>query len=301
MAERPKKELGGPRQMSTGTKVIIAIFAVFMAVSMMLPSLAPIFASGRTEEDEAQSGEEAADQQDAEGTEEGDEEDADSDATESDEKKAEEGKAEETDIPAVPENETLKNLAEQHTSTVEKFQKRLEEDPNNLAALLNLGQEYMNWGYSARYSSTTDEETAYAEAIVNKAIGYYNRYLALHDSDSVKIQLALCNYYLGKTEEAVASLTTFTEEHPENPLGWANLGMLYEQQYEQDKAIEVYQKAIETDPNDEYGAKSYADEHIASINASRTSFEDLTNEELLGTNAKPQEGLPGIIASESGI
>lgn len=292
MAEKHQKELGG-RNMSTGMRVIVGIFAVVMALSMMLPSLAPIFAGDSSQEDSEQ-------------TDEATEDEAKKDETKDeseDAQKTETKSNSELDkiIANVPDNDTLKSLAEQNEKTNEKFTKRLEEDPNNLAALLNLGQNYMNWGYSARYSGTTDEETKYAEALVKKAIEYYDRYLDLRDSDAVKVQRALCEYYIGNTEDAIAALEDMTKKKPDYPLGWANLGMLYEQQYEYDKAKEAYAKAAETDPDDEYGAKSYAEERTQAIDSSQANFSDLTNEDVLGTSSTPQEGLAGAIAQESGI
>ena len=44
MAKPKEKELGGARSMSKGAKILVVVFAVLMALSMMLPSLAPIFA-----------------------------------------------------------------------------------------------------------------------------------------------------------------------------------------------------------------------------------------------------------------
>lgn len=288
MAKKQQKELNG-RNMSTGMRVIVGVFAVVMALSMMLPSLAPIFAGN---DSSSQTDEQTDDATTDEKTEE-----------QSEEAKTEEAKPADSEldkaIATVPENDTLKNLAEQNKTKVDKFSKRLEEDPNNLAALLNLGQTYMNWGYSARYSSSTDEETAYSEALVKKAMEYYDRYLALHPSDAVTVQRALCEYYVGNTDEAVAALAKMTEEKPDYAMGWANLGMLYEQQYDQTKALEAYNKAVETDPNNEYGAKSYAEQRIQSINSANANFNELTNEELLGTNSKPEEGLPAIIANGS--
>lgn len=290
MAKKQQKELDG-RNMSTGMRIIVGVFAVVMALSMMLPSLAPIFAGN---DSSSQTDEQADEANTDEKTDEQTEE------AKPDEAKPADSELDKT-IATVPENDTLKNLAEQNKTKVDKFGKRLEEDPNNLAALLNLGQTYMNWGYSARYSSSTDEETAYSEALVKKAMEYFDRYLALRASDAVSVQRALCNYYVGNTDEAVSSLTKLCEEKPDYAMGWANLGMLYEQQYDQSKALEAYAKAVETDPNDEYGAKSYAEQRIQSINSANANFNELTNEELLGTNSKPEEGLPAIIANGSNL
>lgn len=289
MAKKHQKELGG-RNMSTGTRIVVGIFAVVMALSMMLPSLAPIFASETASQQAEQEDENANEAKTP----------TEEEAVSEDEEAAPDGTLDEA-IVNVPDNESLKSLAEQYEDSNAKFLKRLEEDPNDLAALLNLGQNYMNWGYSATHSSSTDEETAYSKALVNKAIEYYDRYLKLHDSDAAKVQRALCQYYAGDTDEAIAALTAMTEQNPDYALAWANLGMLYEQQSDYDKALEAYGKASKADPDDEYGVKSYADQRIAAINSSRTSFSDLTNEQLLGTDSKPQEGFAGVVANESGI
>ncbi len=291
MAKKQQKELGG-RNMSTGTRIIVGIFAVVMALSMMLPSLAPIFAS--------ESASQQAEQEDDGTNETETETTTEEEATSEDEQAAPDASLDEA-IANVPDNESLKSLAEQYEKSNAKFLKRLEDDPNDLAALLNLAQNYMDWGYSAVHSSSTDEETSYSQALLNKAMEYYDRYLKLHDSDAAKVQRVLCQYYAGKTDEAVAALKAITEEKPDYPLAWANLGMLYEQQYDYDEALEAYGKAKETDPDDDYGVKNYAEQRINAINASRANFSNLTNEELLGTDSKPQEGFAGVIANNSGI
>lgn len=305
MANKPQKELGGPRQMSKGTKIVIGVFAVIMALSMTLPSLAPIFANDSN--DDTQEQEQEAQTEDKDGAAEGEStDDAESDeaadtdnASESGESTTDEAK--DDAAAGVPDNETLKNLADENADEVKKFEDRLDKDPNNLAALLNLGQIYMNWGYSAQYSSTTDEERDYSKGLLNKSVEYFDRYLAIEESDAVKVQRLSSLYYLGETQESLDAMKKITEENPDYPLAWAHLGLFYEWQYDQANALDAYKKAAETDPKDEYGVKSFADEHVKSINQSTSNFSDLTNEELLGTDSKPQAGLPGVIANESGI
>jgi tetratricopeptide (TPR) repeat protein len=305
MANKPQKELGGPRQMSKGTKIVIGVFAVIMALSMTLPSLAPIFANDSN--DDTQEQEQEAQTEDKDEAAEGEStDDAESDeaadtdnASESGESTTDEAK--DDAAAGVPDNETLKNLADENADEVKKFEDRLEKDPNNLAALLNLGQIYMNWGYSAQYSSTTDEERDYSKGLLNKSVEYFDRYLAIEESDAVKVQRLSSLYYLGETQESLDAMKKITEENPDYPLAWAHLGLFYEWQYDQANALDAYKKAAETDPKDEYGVKSFADEHVKSINQSTSNFSDLTNEELLGTDSKPQAGLPGVIANESGI
>jgi tetratricopeptide (TPR) repeat protein len=303
MANKPQKELGGPRQMSKGTKIVIGVFAVIMALSMTLPSLAPIFANDSNNDEQEQETQTEAKDGAAEGEStddaEGDEAADTDNASESGESTTDEAK--DDAAAGVPDNETLKNLADENADEVKKFEDRLEKDPNNLAALLNLGQIYMNWGYSAQYSSTTDEERDYSKGLLNKSVEYFDRYLAIEESDAVKVQRLSSLYYLGETQESLDAMKKITEENPDYPLAWAHLGLFYEWQYDQANALDAYKKAAETDPKDEYGVKSFADEHVKSINQSTSNFSDLTNEELLGTDSKPQAGLPGVIANESGI
>ena len=68
-SSKKEKELGG-RKMSTGTKIVVGIFAVVMALSMMLPSLAPIFAGSMQKNSSSeQAGQEQKDgQSDSEAT-----------------------------------------------------------------------------------------------------------------------------------------------------------------------------------------------------------------------------------------
>lgn len=278
MATPKKKELGGARNMRTSTKVIIGIFAVIMALSMMLPSLAPIFAQRSSSADSTQ--EESNSQSSSEASEKTEEGKKEGDAKE-------EGKDEEAD-PKVPDNESLKSLEKTNKEKVDKLKKRLEEDPNNLAALLNLGEAYMNWGYSANSSSTKDEEKEYSKALLNKAMSYYDRYLKLNDSVTVKINRALTQYYAGETDQAIAALKKICEENPQNALAQAQLGYLYESQYDTKNATAAYTKAAELDSDDTYGIKTYANQRLIALNSKVSSVGDPGD---AGIKAKdPDEG-----------
>lgn len=296
MAKKPQKELGGPRKMSTGTKVVIGVFAVIMALSMTLPSLTQIFAGGGNSSSSEQEAESNSDSQSTnESAEDQNKEDGKDES--SDEEKKEEGAEDAT--ANVPDNESLKSLADQNKKDVEKYSKRLKDDPKDLAAILNLAQTYLSWGGSATYSSTTDEEKNYSKDLINKAIGYFDQYLELRESNAARIQRSVCEYYAGDTDKAIGELQKMTQDQSDYPISWLYLGMLYSQEGNNDKALEAYKKVEEVDPDDEYGIHEYAKQSIASINSSQSSFEDLTNEKYLGTNSKPEEGLPGIIANQS--
>lgn len=279
MAQPKEKELGGTRKMSTGVKVVIGIFAVVMALSMTLPSLSAIFAGSSSD----QSAEEES--SDAEATE---------TETKTEEASADSEKKTEAKVVGednVPDNDTLKSLAESNVSTAKKFLERLDKDENNLAALLNLGQTYMNWGYSANSSASTDEEKAYAKSLLDTAIDYFDRYLKLNDSATVKIDRALSQYYAGDTDEAVKALEKVCDEYPENPLAWAQLAYLYESQANTDKASEAYRKAAELDADERYGVKNYANQRLISLNAKVDSVSDAGDAAIETTDADAQSEL----------
>lgn len=287
MANKPKKELDGRSNMSTGTKVVIGVFAVVMALSMMLPSLTSIFAQHDTGEQESQ---EQTDET---------AKDENKDGEKSDEKKDEKKEADE--FAKVPNNEQLKTLAEDNKKEIEPLEKRLKEDPKNLATLLNLANKYMNWGYSAKYSSTTDEEKEYSKKILEKAVSYFDSYLKLNDSKAAQVDRALCQYYMDDTDEAIASLEKIAKDNPDYPLVWANLGMLYEQQMETDKANDAYKKAIETDENNEYGAKSYANSRLIALNSKVTSPSDAGDAGADKLKSSPESGLTSTLNNKTGL
>ena len=96
----------------------------------------------------------------------------------------------------------------------------------------------------------------------------------------------MCLLYSGDADAALAALQKLTEEAPDYGPAWANIGLIREYQGDQDEAKEAYQKAIEADPNDEYGAKSYANRRLAAMAAQTgEGLTDETAESAAGTNA----------------
>lgn len=291
MAKPKEKELGGARNMRTSTKIIIGIFAVIMALSMMLPSLSAIFAGSTEAKEQEEAAASAAEDEAAK------EEEAKKDEN-SEAKDKGENKDEDAD-PKVPDNKDLKSLEESNSETAKKFKDRLKEDPNNLAALYNLGETYMNWGYSANSSASNDEERDYAKQLLNKAMSYYDRYLGLNDSVTVKINRALSQYYAGDTDGAVKALQQVCDENPENAIAQAQLGYLYESQFNTEKATEAYHKAVELDPDDKQGVKSYANQRIISMNAKVSSVEELNDAGV--ESSQPQSELMQKISQNSDV
>lgn len=257
------------------TAIAVGVFAVIMALSMMLPSLTYIFGNNNQQaEEQAQEQEEAQTTDDA-----------------STEDEAEESTA--TGMDLVDAN---------YKAVVDPLEAKLSENPKDLATLLNLGNDYMAWASDAYSYATDDESLLHVNELFDKAIGYFDSYLELNDSIAVKTSRAMCLLYKGDTDDALASLQELTDseatsdaEPAEYGRAWANMGYIYEYQGETEKAEEAYQQAKEHDKDDEYGAKSYADQRLAAM-AARTGdgLTDETAESAEGTSTSSSTGAQAL-------
>lgn len=260
-AEARAKSVQPKDGMSLGAKVALTVFAVLMALSMMLPSIAAIIGTSSSQDSSSQS-------QSADSGSSADSSDGTTDAvTQADEK---------------------------YQPLVDALETKLSSDSQNLATLLNLGKDYMAWGVTVRYSGSTDASTSHANELLEKAISYYDQYLALKDSGAVRVDRALCQYYEEETSEATAALEQLTQDMPDYGPAWANLGMLYESAGNSDQAREAYQKAQEADADDEYGAKIYATQRISAMDSAASSSAGTTDSTSATTSGSSTTGSTGV-------
>jgi len=243
------------------TAVAIGVFAVIMALSMMLPSLTYIFGNNDQPVQEEQ--------------------EADQDA--------------QTETEDSEETETLTGVDlvdSNYAAVVDPLEAKLAENPKDLATLLSLGNNYMSWASEASAYAADDAGTAHVNELYQQAIDYFDQYLKLNDSAVVKANRAMCLFYSGDADAALKALQKLTKEAPDYGPAWANIGLIREYQGDLDAAKEAYQKAIEADPNDEYGAKSYANRRLAAMAAQNgEGLTDETAESANGSGAGGAEAL----------
>lgn len=153
----------------------------------------------------------------------------------------------------------------QYESTVADLESKVEADPSDADSLLSLAQNCTSWGRMVGMLAQTDDERAHGTELLQRALGYYDQYLELSDTPEARTDRALCEYYLGETDQAVADLEAVTQASPDYAPAWADLGMLYESQGSTDQAVAAYEQAVEKDPDDEAGAKSYAEDRLESL------------------------------------
>jgi tetratricopeptide (TPR) repeat protein len=182
-----------------------------------------------------------------------------------------------------------------YQDTVSELESKLSSDNTNLATLLNLGRNYMRWGASVLSASSSDDDTTHGNELLEKAIDYYQQYLDLKDSDAVRVDIALCKLYEGETSEAQSDLETLTQNSPTYAPAWANLGMVQEYSGDKDAAKASYQAAIDNDPNDEYGAKSYATQRLSALESSSSTTSTTTSTSTSTTSSSTGEtGAKGL-------
>lgn len=237
------------------TGIAVGVFAVILALSMMLPSFAYIFGNNNQSAQD-----QAAQEQEAKKDEESKDESSSEESTDTQEAQA-------TGIEAIDNN---------YKAVVDPLEKKLEKNPKDLATLLNLGNDYMSWASEASSYAVDEDASNHVNELFQKAIGYYDQYLELNDSQVVKTSRAMCFFSLGDTDTAMSELQTLTESSPDYGPAWAYIGLINESKGDTDAAKEAYNKAIEVDPDNEYGANSYANRRLAAMAASQG--EGLTDE-----------------------
>ena len=257
-AEAQAKSAKPKDGMSLGAKVALTVFAVLMALSMMLPSIAAIVGTSSSQDSSSQS-------QSADSGSSADSSDSGSSSDSSD-----------------GTTDAVAQADEKYQPLVDALETKLSSDSQNLATLLNLGKDYM------------DASTSHANELLEKAISYYDQYLALKDSGAVRVDRALCQYYEEETSEATAALEQLTQDMPDYGPAWANLGMLYESAGNSDQAREAYQKAQEADADDEYGAKTYATQRISAMDSAASSSAGTTDSTSATTSGSSTTGSTGV-------
>ena len=290
MADKAAKKKNGKKDgLGTGAKAVIVLFAVLMALSLMLPSLAAVFSSlaGDSSSDSGQaSSEQSSDSSSSDSS-------SDSDSGSSSDQSSSDSSS---------TNSNVAQADEKYGALVDELKGRYDSDPQNLATLLNLGKDYMTWGVYARYYGSTDADTSHANELLSNAVKYYDEYLALHDSNAVRVDRALCAFYSEDQDSALQQLEDLTSQAPDYGPAWANLGMLYEAKGDSDSARSAYAKAQETDPDDEYGAKSYATQRLNSLDSASSQSSDGSGDSAnsTGTTSTGAQGLSQTLGSLSG-
>ncbi len=178
---------------------------------------------------------------------------------------------------------TVEEIQEQYSTLIDSLMSRLESNPESLTYLANLGNTYMDCAMDmSSATDASDNEELVSETFAT-AVSYYDSYLEIAaDSDeasddsvsAVTVDRAVCLFYTGEEDQAIADLVEFLEGTPDYVMGWYNLGAFYYQQGEYDLATEAYNQVIELDPDNETSAATYAQIYLSLIESIQAAEEE---------------------------
>lgn len=161
---------------------------------------------------------------------------------------------------SMPEGHPQVEVDEEGNATVSEDGTGTTSDP------LTLANNFFDMGMSAMASADDEESQAQARDLFTQAIAHYDTYLAEHASASAEVDRAICRFYSGDHEGAIADLEAFTKRDATFAPAWANLGMFYESHGDTSKAIDAYEQAIAAaEQDDTYGVKDYAQQHLDAL------------------------------------
>ena len=125
-------------------------------------------------------------------------------------------------------------------------------------------------------SSQDDSVQKRSLQLINKAIAEYDTYLASNDSDEVRVDRAIAQFYAGDQTGAVEALKAVTDRSPDYANGWLNLGMMYRVTDQVDLAKEALQKAIEKDSDNSAGVRDNAQKVLDALNGNTSTSSNNT-------------------------
>lgn len=166
------------------------------------------------------------------------------------------------------DGDALEEIDAQYGTATSSLLSQYEADPSNPSALLDVANGYFDWGVAAMNHAADDEDSAHATELLNDAIGYYDTYLEANpEAKAVVVDRAICRFYTGDTDTAIADLEALTSDSADSfAPAWANLGMFYEATGRVDDARNAYEAAIDAAGDaDAYNVKSYAQERLDAL------------------------------------
>lgn len=131
---------------------------------------------------------------------------------------------------------------------------------------LTLANNFFDMGMSAMNSVQSEEDRQKAQDVFKQAIAHYDEYLEDNASPAAEVDRAICVFYAGDHEQAIADLEAFVERDATFAPAWANLGMFYESHGDAEKAEKAYRRAVDAAAEDDtYGVGDYARERLEAL------------------------------------
>lgn len=163
---------------------------------------------------------------------------------------------------------TASDVDATYSSKVQSYSAALDKDPEDLLALANMGNTYMEWGDTLQgVTDGTDAQESHIRDVYGAAVPYFSAYLERQDSDAVRVYLAASKFYSGDEQGAISDLEQFTAEDPDFSPAWYNLGVFYREQGKYSEAGDAFNSAISADEVDSYNMGIYSSYALSLLSA----------------------------------
>lgn len=172
---------------------------------------------------------------------------------------------------ATTTNSKMDSIDSSYQAKVDALEAKLQDKPDDLASLINVANDYRDWGQAATKYSTSDDERAHASELLTKAMGHYDSYLALEDSSAARVSRAMCQYYQGDVDGAKAALLAVTQADGTYAPAWAQLATIYKAQGDTQAETDALNRALSVDPDDVYGVRSTVTQRLSALTAGSAS------------------------------
>lgn len=172
---------------------------------------------------------------------------------------------------ATTTNSKMDSIDSSYQAKVDALEAKLQDKPDDLASLINVANDYRDWGQAATRYATSDDERAHASELLTKAMGHYDSYLALEDSSAARVSRAMCQYYQGDVDGAKAALLAVTQADGTYAPAWAQLATIYKAQGDTQAETDALNRALSVDPDDVYGVRSTVTQRLSALTAGSAS------------------------------
>lgn len=172
---------------------------------------------------------------------------------------------------ATTTNSKMDSIDSSYQAKVDALEAKLQDKPDDLASLINVANDYRDWGQAATKYATSDDERAHASELLTKAMGHYDSYLALEDSSAARVSRAMCQYYQGDVDGAKAALLAVTQADGTYAPAWAQLATIYKAQGDTQAETDALNRALSVDPDDVYGVRSTVTQRLSALTAGSAS------------------------------
>lgn len=161
---------------------------------------------------------------------------------------------------------SIEDVDNMYSGLASQYEDAVAKNPNDAAAVLNLGGAYSSWAQMGSFFVAGDEtKQAHVNELYAKAIAAYDAFLESNESADVVVARAQARALSGDTATAATELEQLTSTVTDNAQAWLLLGSIYQTNGDNEKARAAYEKAAAADPDDAAGVKTTAEERINAI------------------------------------